>query len=221
MCTVRTPDPQARIRLAGDRFARTVSAMTSTPNLPLASIELGDIVVLPDGRAMTARSRVTLPRPVGSMAGFVIAGELEVLLSSPASVSEPVGVYTPINYLPAAAQFCRTAVEGAARYWAPHLPALGGAMGEIIYRVIEIRGQVDPAVIVYRGEELTVFIKATIAQPGDLQVMYMPRSDANEVAVTRHSGTVEPAFDPVAPMQRPAVAPQSVPVRRTRRLVRR
>lgn len=185
--------------------------------LPLADLELGDIVVLPDGRAMTVRSRVTLPQPVGSMAGFVIAGELEILLSSPSSAAEPIGVYVPVDHLPAAARYCRTVVEGAARYWAPHLPALGGAMGEIVYRVVEIRGQVDPAVLVYRGEELTVFIRATVANAGDLQVMKMPRAVDNEQEIVRHSGTVEPALDPLSPahMPEPAQVPQ-----RTRRLVR-
>ena len=188
-----------------------------TTHLPLARIELGDIISLPDGRGLTARSRVTLPQPVGSMVGFVIAGELEVLLSSPTSAAEPIGVYTPINHLPAAARHCRTVVEGTARYWAPHLPALGGAMGEIVYHVVEVRGQIDPAVLVWRGEELTVFIKATIAQPEDLRVMYMPRSNDNEVAVERHSGTLVPSADPMVPAEQPL--PVAVPDRKRRRLV--
>jgi hypothetical protein len=194
--------------------------METNPDLPLANIELGDIVVLPDGRAMTARARVSLPHPVGSMAGFVLAGELEILLAAPRSVRDQIAVYTPISYLPASASHYRVAVEGATRYWAPHLPALGGAMGEVLYKVLEIRGQVDPAVIVTRGEELVVFIKATVAAPGDLQVMYMPRHTGPEVAVERHSGTVVPVFDPTSPahIPLPATAPAE---RRSRRLVRR
>lgn len=163
--------------------------MTSDRN-PLADIALGDIVVLPDGRAMTARSKANLTHPVGSMASFVIAGEMEVLLSVPARAGDNILVYVPIDYVPESAENARVAAVGAANYWAPHLPALRGAMGEITYRVLEVRGSVDPIVIVYRGNEVIVFIRATFALPGELQVMAMRRSDANDVDVIRHAAVV-------------------------------
>jgi len=157
---------------------------------PLADIELGDVIVLPDGRAMTARAKVSLPSPVGSMSGFIIGGELKALLSLPTVNESPVLVYVPIDYLPEAAAKARTVYEGAMRYWAPHLPALSGAMGELLYRVVAIRGSVDPIVIVYRGPEIIVFIRATYAHAKDLRVMYMRRDAQNEMAIDRHAGFV-------------------------------
>lgn len=158
---------------------------------PLAHVSLGDIIILPDGRGLTARSRVALPTPVHSMAGFIICGEMEVLLSTPSTSNGPVNVYVPIDYLPVEQAQCRVVAEGAARYWAPHLPALSGAMGEVFYRVLEVRGSVDPIVVVYRGQELIVFIRATFAWGDDIRVMYMDRSDANDVDVVRHSAVVD------------------------------
>lgn len=171
---------------------------------PLADVALGDIVVLPDGRALTVRSRVTLPAPVGSMAGFVICGEMEILLSTPSSTGGPVNVYVPINYLPESAARARTVCEGAANYWAPHLPAMSGAMGEILYRVVEVRGSIDPIVIVYRGQEVIVFIRATYARSSDLNVLSMSRDAGNDVDVTRHAGVVTPA---AVPAQVPVPSP--------------
>jgi hypothetical protein len=159
-------------------------------SLPLSHVELGDVIVLPDGRAMTARAKVNLPAPVGSMAGFVIAGELEVLLSVPVREESPVLVYVPIDYLPESAARARTAYEGAMSYWAPHLPALSGAMGELLYRVVAIRGSVDPIVIVYRGPEVIVFIRASYAHSDDLRILYMRRDVDNDVELDRHAGTV-------------------------------
>lgn len=167
--------------------------------VPLRDTELGDIVVLPDGRGLTARSKVVLPSVVGSMAGFVLCGELEVLLSIPTSATAPINVYVPVDYVPELAS-SRTVHEGAASYWAPHLPSITGAMAEILYRVVEIRGSVDPVVIVYRGVEVIVFIRTTFAHPSDIKVLYMPRTDANDYDVTRHAATVDaPVAVPDAP----------------------
>lgn len=185
-------------------------------DLPLAHLALGDVVVLPDGRGMTVRARVDLPAPVGSMNGFVIAGELEVLLSAPTRNESPVLVYVPIDYLPEAAERARTAYEGVMNYWAPHLPALSGAMGELLYRVVSIRGSVDPIVIVYRGPEVIVFIRAAYANGDDLRVLYMRRDVDNDVDLERHIGLVSPARrdadeEVLAPARQ---APVSVPTRR-------
>jgi hypothetical protein len=157
---------------------------------PLAGIELGDVIVLPDGRAMTARAKVSLPEPVGSMSGFVIGGELEALLSLPTMAESPVLLYVPIDYLPEAAAKARTVYEGAMRYWAPHLPALTGAMGELLYRVVAVRGSIDPIVIVYRGPEVIVFIRASYVDPRDLRVMRMRRDVANDMEMERHAAVV-------------------------------
>jgi hypothetical protein len=176
--------------------------------LPLAGVALGDIVSLPDGRAYTARSRVSLPMPVGTMAGFIILGELDVLLSLPPTVRSPVNVYVPVPRLPEYAKGKRalTVYQGATRYWSPHLPAVGGAMGELLYRVLEVRAQLDPIVLVYRGEELIVFVKASYAWPQDLRVESMDRGVDNEIAVARFAAVVG-APEHLAP----DVVPESIP----------
>lgn len=174
--------------------------------ISLATIALGDVIVLPDGRAMTARAKVSLPEPVGSMSGFVIGGELEALLSLPSRVESPVLVYVPIDYLPEAANKARTVYEGAMRYWAPHLPALTGAMGELLFRVVALRGSVDPIVIVYRGPEVVVFIRASQAGVDDLQVLRMARGIDNDVAMDRHAAYA-------TPIEREAYVPSDLPSR--------
>lgn len=157
---------------------------------PLARTSLGDLVVLPDGRALTARARVSLPVPEGSMSGFVICGELEVLLSLPPSVSAPASVYVPIAYLPEQARSPKVVFEGVTSYWAPHLPGLAGAMGELSFRVLRVRNTLDPLVLTYRGREPIVFVKASEASLSDLTVRFMPRGTANDVPVTRSSALV-------------------------------
>lgn len=174
-----------------------VMARIEDSNTPLADIALGDVVVLPDGRSMTARSKAVLPTPVGSMAGFVICGEMEVLLSTPSASAAPINLYVPLDYFPFEQAQARVAAEGAASYWAPHLPALRGAMGEILWRVVEVRGSVDPAVVVYRGAEVIVFIRVSFFASSSLKVLCMRRDVSNDVDATRHSSIVRAPGAPV------------------------
>lgn len=187
------------------------TSYTELDDLKLASAALGDIVVLPDGQPYTIRSRVALDVPIGSMAGFVLLGELQVLLSTPPSIVSPIGVYVPVPKLPPYASGARavTAYQGATRYWAPHLPPVGGAMGELLYRVLAIRTQPDPVVLVYRGDEAIIFVKASFVWGHDLQIERMGREVDNEYTVDRFAGVVvgQPAvFPDRAPSPAPAYA---------------
>jgi hypothetical protein len=168
------------------------------PSHPLAFVALGDLVALPDGRRLSVRSRVQLPSPEGSMSAFLLCGELEVLLSLPPQERSPVGVYVPIPYLPAEAEDAKVVFEGVTSYWAPHLPSVAGAMGELAWRVLRLRNKLDPMVAVYRGRELVVFVKASEASLEDLSVWFMPRTGDNDAAVVRHSALIgAPAAAPV------------------------
>lgn len=169
---------------------------------PLAYVALGDLVALPDGRRLSVRARVSLSIPEGPMAGFVICGELEVLLSMPSQQHAPFGVYIPIPYLPESAADAKVVSEGVTSYWAPHLPSAAGAMGELAWRVLRPRNALDPIVAVYRGNELVVFVKASQASGDDLSVRYMPRSGGQDAPAVRHSALIG------TPTPAPALQPQ-------------
>jgi hypothetical protein len=161
--------------------------------LALADIALGDVVCLPDSRSLTVRSVVQLAVPVGSMSGFVLLGELEMLLSVPTSDADPLGVYLPVERFPVPEDYTRVAAEGAARYWAPHLPAVAGAMGEILFRVLEVRGAVDPIVVVYRGPDVVVFIRTGHMSSNVLRILRMQRPIGEEQTVDRYAASVQQA----------------------------
>lgn len=165
--------------------------MTSHDNgnlAPLADAQLGDLVTLPDGRSYSIRGRVRLTTPVRGIAGFVVAGECQVVLTTDTVSGGPIGVYLP-GTLPAGAHITPIA-EGALRYWAPHLPAISGAMGELLWRLVGVSGHADPVVVLYRGEEVIPFIRSTFVWPGDVDVATLDRSTDNDRAVTRHRSVV-------------------------------
>jgi hypothetical protein len=88
-------------------------------------------------------------------------------------------------------------------------------MGELYYRVLEVRGQVDPIVLIYRGNEMIVFIKASFAYPQDLSVQLMDRGVDNETAVQRYAAVVREDATPLipAPVRQPQRVPASQPQR--------
>jgi hypothetical protein len=161
--------------------------------LPLADLALGDVITLPEGRSLTVRSVVQLVVPVGSMSGFVLLGELELLLSIPTSELDQLGVYLPVERFPVPHEQTRVAAEGAARYWSPHLPAIAGAMGEVTYRVLDVRGSLDPVVVVYRGPDVVVFMRTGGLDTNALRLLRMQRPVGTEQDVDRFAAVVTAA----------------------------
>ncbi len=176
---------------------------------PLANIELGDVVDVTGGGSHTVRAVVLLPGPAGSLIGFLILGEFESLLGLPLSVEEPVLVYQALDYIPEEVNTGRVAWEGAFNYWAAHLPAMQQAMGELKYRVILMRGKVDPAVIIYRGNEVIVFLRTGQREAREFSVLRMTRGIDASAPLTRHSSTVRPR--PLVPLRAPDEVPAEVP----------
>lgn len=159
---------------------------------PLETLHLGDLVQLPDGRQATARSRVKLPMPLGSMAGFVICGELEMLLSVPPTETGSVLAYSPLDYLPSSARTARAVFSGACSYWAPHLAAQRLGMGELLYKVLEVPGSVNPVVICWRSREAVIFVSGE-SVAGGVKVLYMPRDQEDLSQVDWRSSKVIPS----------------------------
>ena len=183
---------------------------------PLGECSLGDVVGLPDGRSLTVRSIAVFEAAVSTMAGFVVLGECEYLVAAPSRQSLPHSVYLPVGDL-RAAKGAHAVIEGACAYWAPHLPALHGAMGELMFRVLDVPGSVDPWVVVHRGPEVLVFVRTGEMDVNRLRVTYMPRPQGHDpVEVVRHAATVIPVPTPhsaPAPQEVPQQVPAAVPVR--------
>jgi hypothetical protein len=180
---------------------------------PIGFAHLGDVVKIPDGRALTVRSVAAFPSPALTMSGFVILGECDVLVSAPSRKALSHVIYQPIGQLPSTAMGAKILIEGVISYWAPHLPSMQGAMGELPFRVLEVNGSPDPWVVVYRGPELVVFIPGPKIEGDQLHVLRMPRrNDQDEFEVVRHVAIVEPSrveIPRTVPQEKPITVPTS------------
>ena len=193
---------------------RAMSNRTQHPKVdsPLAGLELGDVVTLPDGRSLSIRALAAFSEPQMTVGGFVILGECESMLTTPSRQGLPHLEYLPVGTL-SAAKGARVMLEGVASYWAPHLPSYVDAMGELPFRLLEVPGHSDPWILVYRGPEVLVFMRSRESDLGQLGVLHMPRRvGADEVQIRRHAATIMPSYVP-APSQIPARQPVAEPLR--------
>jgi hypothetical protein len=172
----------------------------------LVDVNLGDVITVGVSGSLSVRAVVrALPQPVGTMAGFVVAGEIGpqcVLLGVPVQERDPVNVYTPLDHVPESARSAVSVVQGVIAYWAPHLPNTPGTMGELGYKVCKVRGSVDPMVLIWRGRERVVFWRTGALPMSDLLLASMPRTTGAQTPGQRYAalvgaGAVDPYPAPV------------------------
>ena len=163
---------------------------------PLAELALGDVITVSPGRTYSVRAVASWGAPVANLVGFVLLGELDALLGIPSN-SGPLDVFLPVNNFPSHSGPGRSVAEGAVRYWAPHLPAMSDAMGELLWRLIVFPGKLDPVFLVYRGEELVVFVRSFDVPSQQLRTQRMLRGE-DTTRVDRTSGlvTAVPSYVP-------------------------
>jgi len=178
---------------------------------PFAEVKLGDILRLPDGRQQTVRACESFPVPVGTMAGFLVCEELELLVSLPANRQLPVSLFAPMYEEP---ELVRAGIElfrGEMTYWAPHLPASSEAMGALQFRIVALRGSLHPAVVVYRTGEPVVFIHVGDLAVSQLSIQRMVRGEERPSRHRRHAALLRPLDLPShVPAHHPTRTPAAV-----------
>lgn len=122
----------------------------------LATLALGDLVSIQAARWESIRSVAVINDTTLGVGTFAVCGELDFLLLS-CTNNSILTVYTPVNPVPSQVVTGVCVKEGRSRYWAPNSPAISGGMGELHWRVVKVSNQGAPAVLIWRGGELTVF----------------------------------------------------------------
>jgi len=175
----------------------------------IEALRLGDIVTLPDGRCLSLRMLAPLPANPLSLGALLVLGDLEMLLA-PSSTSPAVSVMVPVESLPPGASAAKALCDGAAAFWAPHLPAAGGAMGEVLFRLLLLRNVFAPLVVIDRGGDHVFFLRIGEVDRNFLRYTRMGSSNLSDVPVERFSAVVDPVpardLDPTEarPLPRPS-----------------
>jgi hypothetical protein len=174
-------------------------------------LRLGDIVTLPDNRSFSVRMVAQLPENALGLRSLVALGDLEILLTP--SRSGEVQMLLPAESLPPGASTAKRLCDGASTFWAPHLPAVGGAMGEVLFRLLLLRNVFAPLVVLDRSGDHVFFLRVGEVAGSNLRVTRMPLSALSSTPVARFAGVVDPVpatvLDPTKerPLPRPAHAP--------------
>lgn len=174
----------------------------------LSDLRLGDILTLSDGRSFSVRMLAPLPENALRIEALVVLGDLEMLLAP--DRSGQVHVMVPTESLPPGVATAKRLCDGASTFWAPHLPAVGGAMGEILFRVLLLRTVFAPLVVLDRSGEHVFFLRIGEVGGSSLSATRMPASALSSAPVARFAAVVDPvpvrSLDPVEerPLPRPS-----------------
>jgi len=162
--------------------------------IKLNSLRLGDLVVTPDQTPLTIRGIVVLPQAAGFMQGFTVMGELSTLLVFENGENEFLRVYRATKTKPHSAV---TLYEGATSYWAPNLPPVGGAMGELLFRILLKKGSPDLTIIIYRNNESITFVPCDTLRVNTLKYLALPKSSEDQLRSARYTSIVDPPTNPI------------------------
>ena len=164
-------------------------------SITLNSLRLGDLIVNPDQTPSTLRGIVDLPQAAGFMEGFTVMGELTTLLVFEKGASDYLRVYRATTTKPKSAT---TLYEGATSYWAPNLPPVGGAMGELLFRILLKKGSPDLTIMIYRNSEAITFVPCDTLPLKSLRLLTLPKSSEDNSSTSRYSSIVDPPTNPLA-----------------------
>jgi hypothetical protein len=150
--------------------------------------------------------------PLG-LSALMVLGDLELLLA-PSAAASSVQLLLPVESLPPGAASAKPLCDGAAAFWAPHLPAIGGAMGEVLFRLLLLRAAFAPLVVVDRGGDHVFFLKIGDLDRTSLRCTRLPASALSDTPVARFAAVVDPV--PVRTLDPQHARPLPVPARRGR-----
>lgn len=179
-----------------------VPPATADVSFPFSQVRLGDVITLPGGRQVTVRARERMPIPYGPMAGFFVLEELDLLLSVPPQPSLSPALFEACPRMPEKVKRGVEVYRGEMNYWSPHLPAAADAMGALQFRVVDVPGELHPAVIVYRTGEPIVFVHTRDVDADGLGLLAMHVGDEWAERYTRRASVLTPQ-----PQQTPERAP--------------
>lgn len=161
----------------------------------LAELRLGDILTLPDGRSLSVRMLAPLPENPLRISSLVTLGDLEMILAP--TTTGRAEVLLPVESLPPSAASAKHLCDGASSFWAPHLPAVGGAMGEVLFRLLMLRDVFAPLVVLDRSGDHVFFLRVGEVELLSVRATRMPASSLSDTPVARFAGVVDPAPAPV------------------------
>ena len=124
----------------------------------LQQVRLGDLVDIPEVGRLTARAKVLLDGLVGSLQGFVICGEAELIVGVPSREGEMPLLYSRSADPKQALLGLQRRYRGECGYWAPHQAANRGGIGTAHWAVGSKPGELEPVILLWRTPgELEVF----------------------------------------------------------------
>lgn len=156
-------------------------------NMIFEELRLGDYLVV-NNEPRTVRGIITAGHLPFKIKGYIILGELDYIVEIPIE-GQHCTILSPSNIPPGNGE---SVMEGAITYFAPHLPAIGGAMGELLFRVVVSKGYSEPIILIYRNAEVIAYYKYDVLKSSMIKHEKLKKSKASNEMTPRHAAIVNP-----------------------------
>lgn len=180
--------------------------MLNAPKHLFSNLKLGDVVETYSGALETVRAVASVADNVAEVNGLCILGDMNAMLLCRKDDATTVTMLVPVQNIPKGAQTAHYLAAGLVSFWAPHLPAIGGALSTSKYELLLFADTRNPFVRVVRGHETIFFDNAASVQASTFSIGHQKLSPLNKTKVTRYAATINESYVPNIP----AVLPRKV-----------
>ena len=182
--------------------------MINAPTHLFSNLMLGDIVETYSGALETVRAVASVAYNIADIDGLCILGDMNAALLCRKDDTTTVIMLVPVQNIPKGAQTAHYLASGLVSFWAPHLPAIGGALSTSKYELMLFEDTQNLFVRVVRGNETIFFDNAASVQASTFSIGHQKLSPLNKTKVTRYAATIDESY--VSHI--PSVLPQRVKV---------
>jgi hypothetical protein len=156
-------------------------------NMIFEEVRLGDYLLV-NNEPRTVRGIIGAGHLPFKIKGYIILGELDYIVEIPTE-GKHCTILSPSTQTPNNGE---SVMEGAITYFAPHLPAVGGAMGELLFRVVVSKGYSEPIILIYRNAEVIAYYKYDVLSTMSIRHERIKKSKAGNETTPRHAAIVNP-----------------------------
>jgi len=167
-----------------------------------SNLRLGDLVETPSGDLETVRAVASVGYNIADVEGLCILGSMNAVLLCRQD-EENLVMLVPVQNIPQGAQTAQRMASGLVSFWAPHMPAIGGALCTAKYEIMMLMDTRDLFVMVTRGKE-TIFFNNHVDLPASaFSVGHQKLSHMNKDKVSRYAAVVSDSYVPFIPQAVP------------------
>lgn len=126
--------------------------------------------------------------------GLCVLGDMNAVLLCRKDDTDAILMLVPVQNIPKGAQTAHLLASGLVSFWAPHLPAIGGALSTSKYELMQFEDTRNLFVTIVRGNETIFFDNAVNISASTFSIGHQALSPLNKTRVVRYAATIDESY---------------------------